>query len=71
MATKGKQEAAPAKSAGKKINRARRNSMMRKSLPKFLKTMFSGSDHSTFRSVEAAWKESRKKVSSGGMGRGD
>lgn len=68
MATK-----APAKAAapaapsgkGKTINRKRRNSLTRQSLPKYLKTLFSGSDPATFRSVLAAWKESRKKVSSG------
>lgn len=61
---KGAPAAAPAKSATKTINRNRRNSFMRKSLPKYLKTLYGGSSPSTFRSVFKAWQESRKKPTS-------
>lgn len=55
--------ASSAKAGLKTITRKRRNSLMRKSLPKYLKVLFKGSDHMTFRAVLAAWQESRKKVS--------
>ena len=66
MATKAPAKPAVAAPAGKggtkTITRKRRNSLERKSLPKFLKVTFLGSAHSTFKGVLAAWKESRRKT---------
>lgn len=68
MATKAPAKSAPAaastKSATKTINRSKRNSFMRKSLPKYLKVLYGGSSPNMFRSVLKAWQESRKKASS-------
>ena len=60
MATKP-QAAAPAKAAGKQINRTRRNALERKCIPKSYKIQFAGAGKATFRSLLAAWKDSRKK----------
>jgi hypothetical protein len=63
MATKAPAATPAAKGGTKTITRKRRNSLERKCLPKYLKTMFSGSTHAQFKSLLIAWKESRKKVS--------
>ena len=52
--------AAPAK--GNTVNRKRRNTLERRSLPKGLKSQFAGSSHGVFKLLLAAWKESRRKV---------
>lgn len=54
--------AAAAAPARKTVNRTRRNAMERKCLPKSLKVLYAGSNRAMFRSVLAAWQESRKKV---------
>jgi len=56
--------AAPAasKSDRKTIHRKKRNALERKCLPKYYKSLYSGSDKATFKSILEAWQESRKKV---------
>jgi hypothetical protein len=49
--------------ANKTINRKRRNALERRSLPKDLKRQFLGADRATFKTLLAAWKDSRKKPS--------
>lgn len=63
MATKAPAKAAaPAAKNTKTINRKKRNSLERKSLPKAIKRLFAGSDRTTFRTLLAAWKEARRKA---------
>lgn len=45
----------------KAITRSRRNSMERKCLPKCYKTLFLGSNKTTFKMILEAWQDSRKK----------
>lgn len=62
-ATKAPAAKAPATKGGAGvITRKRRNSLERKSLPKYLKALFSGSSRLQFKALLDAWKESRKKV---------
>lgn len=53
---------APAKSASKTISRTRRNSLMRKCLPKDYKRMLMTATKGERKAMLEAWKESRKKV---------
>ena len=61
MAKKPAAAAAPAKAAGKKINRSRRNALMRKCLSKTSKRLYMGSDRSWFRTMLAAEMEAKRK----------
>ena len=62
MATKA--PAKPAAPASKSsIARKKRNALERKCLPKTFKVLFSGNDRTTFKTLLAAWKDSRRKVS--------
>lgn len=43
------------------INRSRRNSLERKSLPKHYKVFFRNDPREIIKTIDTAWKESRKK----------
>lgn len=59
---KTKVAAKEVKSNAKTINRKRRNALERKSLPKSFKRLFRDEPRATYRTLLAAWQESRKKV---------
>lgn len=50
------------KATGKKINRQKRNSLERKSLPQCYKNLYRGEGRVWFRTMLKAWQEGRKKV---------
>ncbi len=47
------------------INRTRRNSLERKSLPKYYKVLFRNDSSEIKKLIDSAWKESRRKVKAG------
>ncbi len=63
MAKQNGKEATSQKSSSS-INRTRRNSLERKSLPKYYKVLFRNDPREIINTIDTAWKESRKKSKS-------